>query len=835
MAEKPLIPSPPPAERAPATHGELIRVRGLVQGVGFRPTVWRLAGDLGLGGGVRNDGDGVLIRLAGPAQAIDTFCRRLLDEKPPLARIDSIERGAWDGAGQAGPTFAIEQSAATGVHTGVVPDAATCHACVAEIRDPADRRYRYPFTNCTHCGPRLSIVSAIPYDRANTSMADFPMCPDCEREYRDPADRRFHAQPNACPRCGPRVWLESVDGAILHPAGQGATDALAAASGLLAAGRILALKGIGGFHLACDATDAGTVAELRRRKGRYAKPLALMARNLDVVARYAELDDAAVELLRQPSAPIVLLPARWDTDLAPGVAPGQATLGFMLPYSPLHHLLLADWDRPLVMTSGNRSEEPQCIDNDDARRRLANIADALLLHDRDIVNRVDDSVVRIMDGAPRLLRRARGFAPAPLILPAVMAALPPVLAMGGELKNTLCLLQDGHAVLSQHLGDLHDAATARELERTVDLYLALYQHRPAAIAVDAHPGYHASQVGRRLAAERGIPAIELQHHRAHLAAVLADNEWPADGSPVLGIALDGSGYGDDGTVWGGEWFIGGYTEQCRVAHLSEVSLPGGSRAILEPWRTLFAHLDAAFGWETFQERFGGLDIARDLARRPVDLLRRMMATGVNAPLTSSCGRLFDAVAAAVGICTERIAYEGQAAIELETRCGPLVAATGYIFGLRDESGLRVLDPAPMWQALCDDLAAGAGPMQVATRFHLGLADAVTDLSMELAAAHRVDTVALSGGVFQNRTFFEALSAKLRGGGLRVLSHRRVPSNDGGLALGQAVAAALGLADTAGVRADKPASRGRLPARGETRSWTAVGADNQLRQRPGRGL
>ena len=789
-------------------HGELIRVRGLVQGVGFRPTVWRLARDLGLGGGVRNDGDGVLIRLVGPAQAIDTFCHRLLDEKPPLARIDGIERGAWDGAGQAGPEFAIEQSAATGVHTGVVPDAATCPACLAEIREPADRRHLYPFTNCTHCGPRLSIVRAIPYDRGNTSMAAFPMCPDCEREYRDPADRRFHAQPNACPACGPRVWLESADGAILHPTGQGATDAVAAASGLLAAGRILALKGIGGFHLACDATDAGAVGQLRRRKGRYAKPLALMARNLDVVARYAELDDAATKLLCQPSAPIVLLPARSDSGLAPGVAPGQATLGFMLPYSPLHHLLLADWDRPLVMTSGNRSEEPQCIDNDDARRRLANIADALLLHDRDIVNRVDDSVARIMDGAPRLLRRARGFAPAPLTLPAVMTALPPVLAMGGELKNTVCLLQDGQAVLSQHLGDLHDAATARELEHTVDLYLALYQHRPAAVAVDAHPGYHASQVGRRLGAELGVPVIELQHHRAHLAAVLADNEWPSDGRSVLGIALDGSGYGDDGTVWGGEWFIGGYAGQCRVAHLSQVPLPGGSRAIMEPWRMLFAHLDAAFGWGTFQDRFGDLGIARDLAGRPVDLLRRMTAGGLNAPLTSSCGRLFDAVAAALGICAERIAYEGQAAIELETRCGSLADAAGYVFGVRDDNGLRVLDPAPMWQALCDDLAVGAGPTQVATRFHRGLADAITDLSLELAAAHRVDTVALSGGVFQNRTFFEALAANLRGAGLQVLSHHRVPSNDGGLALGQAVAAALELAATAGDRAAKTARHGR---------------------------
>lgn len=780
----------PQGESASDDAGALIRVRGLVQGVGFRPTVWRLARELGLAGGVRNDGDGVLIRAAGSASAIDALCRRLRAEQPPLARIDSIERSVWDAVGEAPQDFVIEQSAATGVHTGVVPDAATCPACRAEIADPADRRHRYPFTNCTHCGPRLSIVRAIPYDRANTSMAVFPMCPACQREYEDPADRRFHAQPNACPVCGPRVWLEDAVGNVLDPAAAGAADALAAASAMLAAGRILAIKGIGGFHLACDAANAEAVAELRRRKGRYAKPFALMARDLDVIAGYAELEPGAAELLAQPAAPIVLLPARASSALAPGVAPGQTTLGCMLPYSPLHHLLLADWDRPLVMTSGNRSDEPQCIDNDDARARLAGIADALLLHDRDIVNRVDDSVARVMDGAPRLLRRARGYAPAPLTLPASMASLPPVLAMGGELKNTICLLQDGQAVLSQHLGDLHNAATAREFEHTIQLYRQLYEHQPAAIAVDAHPGYHASQVGRRLGAELGVPVIELQHHRAHIAAVLADNDWPADGPPVLGIALDGSGYGDDGTVWGGEWLVGGYTDLKRVAHLGQVPLPGGSKAILEPWRMLFAHLDAAFGWDNFLREHGDLPIARDLAKRPVDLLRRMTAGGLNAPRASSCGRLFDAVAAALGICTDGIAYEGQAAIELETRCGPLDGVTGYPFAVADDRGRRVLDPAPMWQALCKDLAAGATPTNVATRFHAGLADAVTALSAALAEPNGIGSAALSGGVFQNRTLFEALNARLRAAGLEVLTHRRVPSNDGGIALGQAVAAAL---------------------------------------------
>jgi hydrogenase maturation protein HypF len=767
-------------------------VRGLVQGVGFRPTVWRIARSLGLVGGVRNDGDGVLIRVRGGMAEIETLCRRLVEEAPPLSRIDSIARGAADSAATVGDEFVIESSADTAVRTGVVPDAATCPRCLDEVLDPEDRRHRYPFTNCTHCGPRLSIVRAIPYDRANTSMAVFPMCSNCTDEYDAPSDRRFHAQPNACPDCGPRVWLEAAGRASIDVDCRPDEDPIATASRLLADGRILAIKGVGGVHLACDAADARAVAELRRRKGRYAKPLALMARDLGVVRACCELDEQSAALMSAPAAPIVLLPMREDHALARGVAPEQRTLGVMLPYSPLHHLLLSDWDRPLVMTSGNRSEEPQCIDNDDARARLAEIADALLLHDRDIVNRVDDSVARVMDGEPRLLRRARGFAPAPLRLADALRGSPPILAMGGELKNTFCLLQDGQAVLSQHLGDLHDAATAREFERTIDLYLDLHQHRPAAIAVDAHPGYHASRVGREMARSRQVPVIEVQHHRAHIAAVLADNEVQPGADTVLGIALDGSGFGDDGTIWGGEWFVGGYTDLRRVAHIGRVPLPGGTRAILEPWRMLFAHLDCALGWEAFQGRYGELPVARGLAERPLGLLHRMAAGGINAPLTSSAGRLFDAVAAALGICTGRIAYEGQAAIELETRCGPLAGVAGYPFAFVECDGMRVLDAAPMWRSLLDDLAAGIGAETISTRFHAGFVDAAIALSLRLADEHALRTVALSGGVFQNRVVLERLSAGLRAAGLGVLSHRRVPSNDGGLSLGQAVCAGLSL-------------------------------------------
>ncbi len=419
------------------------------------------------------------------------------------------------------------QSAVTAVHTGVVPDAATCDACNREIADPANRRYRYAFTNCTHCGPRLSIVRGIPYDRANTSMSAFPMCAECAREYADPADRRFHAQPNACPVCGPRVWLADTDGNELDPAGLGGVDAIDAASRLLADGRIVAIKGIGGFHLACDATNDAAVALLRRRKRRWLKPFALMARDLDVIRRYCRLSEQEASLLHSAAAPVVLLDLESSDDLAAGVAPGHTALGFMLPYSPLHRLLLQDWDRPLVMTSGNSSDEPQCIDNDDALERLRPIADGLLLHDRDIVNRVDDSVLRIMDQVPRPLRRARGYAPAPLTLPPGFRSAPPILALGSELKNTVCLLQDGHAVLSQHLGDLSEVKTCLAYEETVALYRRVFEHRPDAVAVDLHPGYRASRFGRDLAIAEGLQLVEVQHHRAHIAAVLADNALAA--------------------------------------------------------------------------------------------------------------------------------------------------------------------------------------------------------------------------------------------------------------------------------------------------------------------
>lgn len=744
--------------------GELIRIRGLVQGVGFRPTVWRIATGMQLTGDVRNDGEGVLIRLSGPFRIIDRFLQRLEQELPPLARIDAIVRSAWNEP--AGDAFVIEESHAGPVQTGVVPDAATCDACREEILDQNNRRYRYPFTNCTHCGPRLSIVSSIPYDRANTSMAGFSQCPACLSEYTNPADRRFHAQPNACPECGPTAWL--VDANYRQVEG----DAIKRASQLLDEGCIIAIKGIGGFHLACDATNPNAVKNLRLRKQRFDKPFALMARDLDVIGQYAEVDAVSSRQLSSISAPIVLLPRLESHVLAKQVAPDQATLGFMLPYSPLHHLLLENWHKPVVMTSGNLSDEPQCTDSDDAFVRLGGIADYYLLHNRDIVNPVDDSVVRVMAGRPRLIRRARGYAPSSLLLPREFDALPHVLAMGGELKSTLTLLQGRNAVVTQHLGDLEDARTGDAYTATLELYMLLFQFRPEMIAIDLHDGYRSSQLGEAIAADLGISLILIQHHHAHLASVLAENGWPLDAGDVVGLVLDGLGLGEDATFWGGEVFVGNYRKVRRVAWLKPVPMPGGTRAIIEPWRMVYAHLNGTAGLAMFEDK-------------PVNVLQQMLEREVNSPLTSSAGRLFDAVAAALGLYPEAISYEGQAAIALENLAASCDSASAYDFLISDQ----ILDPAPMWEALINDLSMNIDRAVIARRFHLGFAQALIDLALTLCHKHNLDTVALSGGVFQNKLIFEAVTTGLQQGRIQVLSHSQVPTNDGGLSLGQAAVAA----------------------------------------------
>ncbi|MEJ2591740.1 MAG: carbamoyltransferase HypF [Candidatus Thiodiazotropha sp.] len=768
---------------------ERIRVRGLVQGVGFRPTVWRLAQACGLRGEVWNDSEGVEMLVCGEPAGIERLCALLIEERPPLARIDAIERTPVDALPQS-EAFHIRKSRSGEIRTGVVPDAAICAACRREIDDPADRRYRYPFTNCTHCGPRLSIVERIPYDRGNTSMRHFAMCPACSAEYADPADRRFHAQPNACPVCGPRVWLTDAEGQPMAPAADGG-DAVEQASRLLARGEILAIKGIGGFHLACDATDAAAVARLRQRKGRYRKPFALMARDLAVIERYCRVSGPEAALLQSPAAPIVLLQRAEKEPLPDAVAPAQASLGFMLPYTPLHHLLLAAWEHPLIMTSGNRIEEPQCMDNAEAARRLQSLADGFLLHDREIVNRVDDSVARLMDGQARLLRRARGYAPAPIPLPEGFAETPPLLALGGELKNTFCLLRRGEAILSQHLGDLENLISYQDYLANLSLYGALYQHRPAFLAADLHPNYRSTQHAQALAAEQDLPLIQVQHHHAHIASVLAENGWPLQGGRVLGIALDGSGYGGDGTIWGGEFLLADYLGFTRLGAFRPTPLPGGTQAILQPWRNSFSHLQTSLGWERVMADWVALEPVQWLDRQPLKTLTRMIDGGINSPLSSSCGRLFDGVAALLGICRESISYEGQAAIELETAAlaaGPR-DPEGYPLRIDEGDGLWQLDPAPLWPALLDDLRAGMAVSRIAWRFHLGLASAVAGMAVRLARVSAVSTVALSGGVFQNRTLFELVVSQLREAGLRVLSHSRVPANDGGISLGQAAVGA----------------------------------------------
>jgi hydrogenase maturation protein HypF len=792
-------------------EGRSVRVRGLVQGVGFRPAVWRLAQDCGIAGEVWNDAQGVMIQAWGMPAALDEFVHRLHENPPPLARIDTVECVPLSNA-QSRSSFDIVASRTGAAQTGILPDAASCGICMAETVNPSDRRHRYPFTNCTHCGPRFSIVSAIPYDRANTSMRRFALCPDCAAEYEDPADRRFHAQPLACPACGPKTWLEPLGAAVACAT----VDAVETAAGLLLGGAIVAVKGIGGFHLACDACNADAVERLRSRKRRYDKPFGLMARDLDIVRQFCAVGPQEEALLRSPAAPIVVMAAEGRERVAQAVAPGQRTLGLMLPYTPLHHLLLESIERPIVLTSGNLSEEPQCIANDEARRKLAGIADYGLFHDRDIVNRTDDSVTRVLAGEPRVLRRARGYAPAPLALPEGFAASPPVLALGGELKNTFCLVKNGQAILSQHMGDLEDAASFAEYRRSLALYRELFDHTPDILAVDRHPQYLSTRLGEEWAAGDGLALEQVQHHHAHIASCMVEHGVPLGTSPVFGIALDGLGYGDDDTFCGGEFLLADYLGFTRVGRFKPVAMPGGAQAFREPWRNTFAHLDKALGWERCLCDYPQLDIVRFLETRPLTTLRGMIRNNINSPPASSCGRLFDAVAAALGICREHAGYEGQAAIELEACVDEHVLETeeGYPFLIdigrplspaapdppaprvppsprtRGEGrgvGPATLDSRPMWETVLRDLAEGMPAPVMAARFHRGLAEAVVDMATRLARG--ASTAALSGGSFQNRFLLELVTDGLRGQGFRVLSPQQVPANDGGLSLGQAAIAA----------------------------------------------
>ncbi len=767
-----------------------MRVTGVVQGVGFRPFVHHLAGELGLSGFVGNDADGVVLEVQGAAGDVAELGRRLVEQAPALAVVDrvvveTLEPVGLDadtgrhaapgpvGAPGGGPAFVIVASGTGQGATSIPPDTAVCAECLAEMRDPADRRHGYPFITCTNCGPRYTITTGLPYDRANTTMAGFALCPACLAEYTDPTSRRFHAQPTACRECGP---------ALSMPVAEVVTA--------LRAGRIVAIKGIGGYHLACDARDPAAVRTLRRRKERGAKPFALMAATLGAVGGVALVDAAAEMLLTSPARPIVILPAR-DGSLAAEVAPRTGTLGVMLPYAPLHHLLF-DAGAPdlLVMTSGNLADEPICIDPDEAEERLAGLADVFVHHDRPIHVACDDSVTRVVAGAPLPVRRSRGYTPLPLSIP---VAGPSMVAVGGELKSTVCVARGATAWLSQHIGDTASLETLAMLERTVRTLCALQQVTPEVIVSDAHPGYLSRRWAAEQAAARGVEHVLVGHHHAHLASLLAEHRVAPD-EPVLGLVLDGTGYGADGTIWGGELLLGSYAAVERVGHLRPVSLPGGDAAIQHPARTAAAHLHAAgLNWE-------GTASAAASTPEQGAVLAQMLATGSHCTPTTSMGRLFDAIASLLDVRHE-VAYEAQAAIELEAlAAGTTDEAPGWRAGSSSGSDVRttdqgnvLIDPSGWIARAVADHAAGIDPARSARAFHLALAEALTEAALLVRERRGVTTVGLTGGVFANAVLSTACQVSLRRAGLTVLVHRVVPPNDGGLALGQAAVAAARLA------------------------------------------
>jgi hydrogenase maturation protein HypF len=776
-----------------------IRVRGRVQGVGFRPTVWRYARELGLRGEVRNDAAGVVILVSGSAAAVDRLIERLHAEPPPLASIQQIERRPIAPLPMTG--FRIAPSDRGVVQTEVAPDAVTCADCAAEIVDPLQRRFRYAFTNCTHCGPRLSIIRGIPYDRANTTMARFALCADCRREHADPADRRFHAEAIACHACGPKLRLLRLDGRATSFDLHSMLDDADAAGSLIWKGQVVALKGIGGYQLACDATNEAAVRRLRLAKSRETKPFALMARDLAVIRRYCTVTAAEHRQLTSPEGPIVLMRADGAERLPDAVAPDLHLLGFMLPTTPLHLLVLRRLDRPVVMTSGNPGDEPQITDDAEALHRLAGIAEYALVHDREIALRVDDSVLRVVDDAPRMMRRARGFAPTPIALPPGFEAAPAVLAYGGELKSTFCLLTDGKAILSQHIGDLENAPTFDDFQRNLALYAKLFDHAPRVLAADSHPEYRAARLARRRADAEGLHLVEVQHHHAHLAACLAENAWPLDAPPVLGVVLDGLGWGTDDTIWGGEFLLADYRGFERLGTIKPVAMLGGDKASQEPWRNLYAHLMAEMGWPAFAMNFAELELYRYLEQKPRAALDGMLRSGIAAPLASSCGRLFDAVAAALDLCREHQGHEAEAASRLEAiTCETTLrdedAALAYPFAIPrlHRTGLPYIEPLAMWNAVLGDLILRTPAPVIAARFHKFLANAIAAMVRRLAQRGgeqppRFTTVALTGGCMQNAVLYTETARRLAADGFAVLAHSRVPANDGGIAVGQAVIAA----------------------------------------------
>ncbi|MFF7725507.1 carbamoyltransferase HypF [Streptomyces sp. NPDC008001] len=788
-------------DRQPFVRRRLV-VRGTVQGVGFRPFVHGLAGELGLSGYVVNHTGGVVTEVEGAPEPVRAFCERLAAAPPPLAVIASVAQLDLPVLG--GDGFSILPSEAGAGRTGVPPDAAVCADCLAELADPADARHRHPFITCTHCGPRFTIVTGLPYDRPRTTMAGFPLCERCAAQYADPADRRFHAQPVCCPSCGPRLRLEHAGADTVH---EGA-DAVAQARALLARGAVLAVKGVGGYHLACDAGNEDAVGRLRAAKERGGKPFAVMVADLETARGLAPVSEAEARLLSGPRAPVVLLrrttlSTRSTTPPAPSVCPGSPGVGVMLPYSPVHRLLFGlpgdpPGPRMLVMTSGNRSGEPIVTDDAEAAARLSELAGARLAHDRPIHVPCDDSVVRVRaDGSTLPLRRSRGYVPEPLPLP---FEVPPALALGGDLKNVFCLGSGRSAWLSQHIGDLGDPAAAGVLGRAVDHLAHLTGVRPELLVADKHPRYRSAAWARERAG--GRPLRLVQHHHAHIASAMADAGLDGT-SPVIGVAFDGTGYGDDGAVWGGEVMLADYTGYRRCAHLAYVPLPGGDAAVRNPYRMALAHLrTAGVPWDE------ALPAVAACGEGELRLLDRQLERRVACVPASSMGRLFDAVSSLAGVC-HRAGYEAQAAMELEAYAARGVDAgcgRPYAFALRGGGaagdGPCLIDPAPVLRAVVADVRAGTPVELVAARFHLAVADAVLAVCAAVRRWSGVGTVALTGGVFANAVLEEACGSRLAGGGFTVVRHRLVPCGDGGLALGQLLVAAR-----AGDHAQTPAARG----------------------------
>jgi [NiFe] hydrogenase maturation protein HypF len=760
-----------------------LSIRGAVQGVGFRPFIHRLATNLGLTGWVNNSPQGVTIEVEGEREILEKFLLSLEAEKPPRSSILSLESSWLEPVGYS--DFAIRASETGGVKTALVlPDIATCPDCLREIFEPANRRYRYPFTNCTNCGPRISIIERLPYDRQNTSMKSFAMCADCQAEYDDPANRRFHAQPNACPVCGPSLELWNPSGEVISKH----HDALMAAADALRSGQIVAVKGIGGFHLITDARNDKAVQLLRQRKHREEKPLALMFPSLESIKDVCEVSPLEQRLLLSPEAPIVLLRriANSKTEIANSIAPGNPYLGVMLPCSPLHHLLMAELNFPIVATSGNLSDEPICTDQREALERLRGIADLFLVHNRPIVRHVDDSIVRVMLNREMVLRRARGYAPLPILLPGIGADSPTVLAVGGHLKNTVALAVGDQVFISQHIGDLETEQAHHAFRRIISDFQNLYEAAPQLIAADCHPDYLSTKFARQLASNdsnhpgASRPLVSVQHHIAHVFSCMAENQVPA---PVLALSWDGTGYGLDGTIWGGEFFLIHEKTVERVAHFAPFRLPGGEKAVKEPRRTALGLLHQIFG----DAIFARTDLAPVSSFSPNELenLKTMLGAGLNSPTTTSAGRLFDAVASLINI-RQRVSFEGQAAMELEFALDGIETDETYPLQISKGDGrfpLR-LDWAPTIRAILQDVESGAQAGHVSAGFHNALAETIVEVAKRIGE----ERVVLSGGCFQNRYLTERAVRRLQTEGFRVYWHQRVPPNDGGIALGQVMAA-----------------------------------------------